>query len=329
MKRFIIILVGIVFATSFALGVFLVNELKSPLPEETHLYIDADDNVDSVIQKLRAPWLLRKMLSTNRYKVRTGYYHIESDEPMLQVFRCLRNGSQTPIRLTIPSVRTLPQLSSVLGKKLMMDSTAVADLLSAKEVHERYGKNPNTMVTLFLPDTYECFWNITPEALLQRMEKESKVFWNEERMGKAKSLGLTPEEVVTLASIVDEETNYAPEKARVAGLYLNRLRMGMLLQADPTVKFAVGDFALRRILHQHLTVDNPYNTYRYKGLPPGPIRIATKAAIDAVLNAEKHKYIYMCAKEDFSGAHNFAANYSEHQKNARRYAAELNRRGIK
>ena len=176
---------------------------------------------------------------------------------------------------------------------------------------------------------YELYWTLQPKALLERMNKEAQKFWNDKRVLEAKQLGLTPDEVMTVASIVEQETAYNPEKPMVAGMYLNRLNQKMPLQADPTVKFALGDFALRRILHEHLRVNSPYNTYKVKGLPPGPICIPSVESINAVLHRANHNYLYMCAKEDFSGSHNFATTYAEHQKNATKYAAALNARGIR
>ena len=180
----------------------------------------------------------------------------------------------------------------------------------------------------FIPDSYEFYWSSTPANVVTRLLDYRNKFWTDERRSKAKSLGLTPTEVATVASIVEEETAKTDEKPKVARLYLNRIAKGIKLQADPTVKFASGDFSLRRITGKHLAIESPYNTYRIKGLPPGPIRVAAGATIDAVLNAPDHDYIYMCAKEDFSGYHNFAKDYATHQANARRYQAELNRRQI-
>ena len=191
------------------------------------------------------------------------------------------------------------------------------------------GYSQETFPALFIPNTYEVYWTMTPAQFVARMVKENDRYWNMSRKDKAKAQGLTPIEVITLASIVDEETNKDDEKPIVAGLYLNRLHRGMLLQADPTVKFALGQFELRRILYAHLNVDSPYNTYKYAGLPPGPIRIPSMAAIESVLNPTKHNYIYMCAKEDFSGYHNFASSLTQHNANARRYQQALNQRGVK
>ena len=182
---------------------------------------------------------------------------------------------------------------------------------------------------LFIPDTYEVYWDISIDELLKRMQKESARFWNDERIAKASALGLTPNEVITLASIIEEETANNSEKPAIAGMYINRLKQNMPLQADPTIKFALKQFELKRIYHNMLTLESPYNTYLNTGLPPGPIRIPSIKGIDAVLNAESHNYLYMCAKEDFSGTHNFARTYNEHLVNAAKYRRALNMRGIK
>ncbi len=248
---------------------------------------------------------------------------------MWSVYRKLQRGRQTPVRLVLPSLRSMDRLASFIGANLMPDSAEVAKALSDEAFTARYGYSPATIPALFIPNTYEFYWDVTLDQFAERMQKENKRFWeSEDRKAKAADMGLTPEEVVTLASIIDEETANNGEKPLIAGMYLNRLKVGMPLQADPTVKFAVGDPTLRRIRRGHLKVESPYNTYINAGLPPGPIRIASVAGIDAVLNYAKHNYLYMCAKEDFSGTHNFAATYPEHQRNAARYAKALNERGI-
>lgn len=184
------------------------------------------------------------------------------------------------------------------------------------------------LFSVIIPDTYEFYWNITPDEWLNKMHSESQRFWNDERKNRAVSLGLTIPEVVTIASIVEKETNKDEEKDIIAGIYLNRLKIRMPLQADPTVLFALQDFSLRRITGIHTSVDSPYNTYKNSGLPPGPICLPSVASIKAVLHAKAHKYLYFCAKEDFSGLHNFAETLDQHQKNARKYQAALNRRNI-
>ncbi len=233
------------------------------------------------------------------------------------------------MKLIVPSVRTLDRLAGAVGRQLMVDSAAVMAAVTNTHLLDSLGYTLETVPCMFISNTYEVYWAMSPEQFVSRMLKEQKRFWNSGRLAKAKLQGLTPNEVMTLASIVDEETNKDDEKPIVAGLYLNRLKRGMLLQADPTVKFALGEFELRRILYVHLQTDSPYNTYKYVGLPPGPIRIPSVAAIESVLNPAKHSYIYMCAKEDFSGYHNFASTLGQHNANARRYQQALNKMGIK
>ena len=226
------------------------------------------------------------------------------------------------------NVRTLNHVAGKISNYLEKDSSDFASYFSRADLPEKYGFGAHDFTSMFVPETYEFFWNTSPEAFTERMKKEYDRFWEGERDRKAKALDLTRSEVVTLASIVDEETLYDAENARVAGLYVNRLEQGIALQADPTLKFALGDFSRQRILNVDKEIDSPYNTYKFKGLPPGPISIPSVSAIDGVLNFEKHNYLYMCAKADFSGNHAFASSYSQHLKNAREYQRELNKRRI-
>lgn len=262
-------------------------------------------------------------------RVKPGNYAIRPGDSMRDICLRLLSGNQTPVKLVLPSVRTLDRLAGAVSKQIMTDSAAVMDLLTDVRFLDSLGYTSETIPCLFIPNTYEVYWTMSPEQFVTRMVKERNAFWTPARTAKAKALGLTPNEVITLASIVDEETVKNDEKPMVAQLYLNRLKRGMLLQADPTVKFALGEFELRRILYVHLQTNSPYNTYKYAGLPPGPIRIPTISAIESVLNPANHSYLYMCAKEDFSGYHNFATTLTQHNVNARRYQQALNRRGIK
>lgn len=295
----------------------------------TSVYIDADDTQDSVRIKAGNPKRWSWLDWYYDARPRTGHYQIQPGESMLDVYRKFQGGTQTPVRVTVPQVRTIDQLASRLARQLMLDSASIATALHDSAYCARLGYTWQTLPALFIPNTYEMWWNTSVDKFMQRMQRENRAFWTEARMEKAQALGMTPVEVVTLASIVSEETAYVPEMPKVAGMYIRRLQIGMPLQADPTVKFALGDFSLRRILFKHLEVNSPYNTYKNKGLPPGPICIPSVKAIDAVLNHEQHGYLYMCAKEDFSGSHNFARTYSEHLANARRYARALDKRGIK
>ena len=302
-----------------------------------YLYIYPEDDMQTVERKIvevaSPSCMVGFDLATRALgiadRLKPGRYEVEPTMNMLTLLRNIRNHAQTPLNLIVPSVRTVQLMASRLSDGLMLDSAALATLLTDSAACAKLGYSRETVPALFIPNTYQVYWDITAEQLLERMQKENAAFWTEARQAKAKQLGMSREEVVTLASIVDSETANNAEKPRIAGLYLNRLKANMLLQSDPTVIFAVGDFSIRRVLRKHLEVDSPYNTYQYKGLPPGPIRIPSVVGIDAVLNHETHNYLYMCAKEDFSGTHNFAATYAEHQQNARRYVRALNERGIK
>lgn len=304
--------------------------------KRTYIYIDHDDTVDSIYNKVKSqgnPKNFTGFLWMAKYRdyeknIHTGRYVICPEENVYHVFSRLFRGYQDPINLTIGNVRTLDRLARSLGKQLMVDSTEIASVMNDSVFQKKLGYTKETMPCLFIPETYQVYWDMDVTDFFERMQKEHQKFWNQERLNKATSIGMTPTEVCTLASIVEEETNNNPEKPMVAGLYINRLHTDMPLQADPTIKFALQDFELRRITNAHLSVDSPYNTYRNLGLPPGPIRIPSPIGLDAVLNYVKHDYIYMCAKEDFSGTHNFASNYTDHMKNARKYWNALNERKI-
>ena len=257
-----------------------------------------------------------------------GLYAIRQNDNVYHVYSRFSRGYQEPMNLTVGSVRTLERLARSMGKQLMIDSAEIARQLFDSTVQAQLGYTEATLPGLFIPETYQVYWDMSADELIERMRKEHERFWNKERLAQATAIGMTPEEVSTLASIVEEETNNNEEKPMVAGLYINRLHKDMPLQADPTIKFALQDFGLRRITNERLKIDSPYNTYINTGLPPGPIRIPSKKGIDSVLNYTKHNYIYMCAKEDFSGTHNFASNYAEHMANARKYWKALNERKI-
>lgn len=305
--------------------------------ETVYIQVLPGDNTQRVGERLTSAATFKTMrgfsplMKYYKYdmRVKPGNYTLRPGDSMRDICLRLLSGNQTPVRLVVPSVRTLDRLAGAVGKQLMADSAAVMAMLADERFIDSLGYTKETFPCLFIPNTYEVYWTMTPEQFVARMVKENARFWTSARMAKAKAQSLTPNEVITLASIVDEETAKDDEKPMVAGLYLNRLKRGMLLQADPTVKYALGDPELRRILYVHLQTDSPYNTYKYAGLPPGPIRIPTMAAIEAVLNPAKHSYLYMCAKEDFSGYHNFATTLTQHNANARRYQQALNRIGIK
>jgi len=255
-----------------------------------------------------------------------GSYVVAPGTSALKVSRMLKGGYQTPVKVTFNNVRTIDDLAERVCRNI--EATPAQFMQACDSLMKMRGIKPELYAAMFVPDTHEFYWTAAPGTVVQRLLDAHDAYWNKERTDAASALGLTPEEVATLASIVEEETIKADERPKVARLYLNRLQKGMMLQADPTVKFAVGDFSLKRILSNHLKADSPYNTYIHAGLPPGPIRVASKAGIEATLHPATHQYIYMCAKEDFSGYHNFARTYDEHQANAARYRRALNARGI-
>lgn len=331
--RLILIIIVIL---AVALAVYLFVMPFSGRGESVRIYIDRDDTSDSVLSKVSAAapsqtvgFRVAAMLRGIRGRIHTGCYEITPSLSSWQLATNIYHGKQTPVSLTVPSTWTKEMALGRMARHLMADSASLAEAFNSPESQQAYGVDSATAATLLLTDTYEVFWDISPRQLVRRMAQERDHYWNSDRSAKAKALGMSREEVYTLASIVDAETANDGEKATVAGLYLNRLRKGMLLQADPTVKFALQDFGLRRIYGYMLRTPSPYNTYLHKGLPPGPIRLPQLSSIDAVLNHETHDYLYMCANSDFSGTHAFASTYGEHLQNAARYVRALNERGIK
>lgn len=307
------------------------------MDKKSYLFIYENDGFDDVVEKLAASGNIKNMNSFIKTakeldyptNIVSGKYELADGMSNRELLHRLINGRQTPTRITFNNIRTKETLAQRLSSQLSMDSAAMLRVLNDTDILIKYGLKPATAVTIFIPNTYEVYWDISPENLMERMKKEYDLFWTEERLLKLNDVGLSQIEVATLASIVEEETKKKDEKPVVAGLYLNRIHKGIALQADPTVKFALQDFSLKRIYKEHLTFDSPYNTYKYAGLPPGPIRIPSIESIDAVLNFQDHNYYYMCAKEDFSGYHNFASTLQEHNANAAKYRRELNRRGIR
>lgn len=337
------IIVGIIlFFVFFAAGVgvwgYRLAWIPNFMPKETvYVYIGKDKSFTDLCRQLQDSancsriGSFKQLAGMLKYQanIRTGRYAVSSGMSNLELLNDLRRGHQVATRLTFNNIRFKEDLAERLDEQLMLDKEELLSLLNNSAYCDSLGFTTETITSLFIPNTYEVYWNIPVDKLMQRMKREYKAFWTDARLEKAKAIGLTPVEVATLASIVEEETAASDEYPIVAGLYLNRLHRGIPLQADPTVKFAVGDFALQRILFEHLEIDSPYNTYKHTGLPPGPLRIPTIKGMDSVLNYMKHNYLYMCAKEDFSGRHNFAATLAEHNRNANRYRAELNRRKIR
>jgi UPF0755 protein len=312
---------------------FLVGTKKGG----AYLYINEGDNFQKVLKRLQDEKIVNNVvafafvskLRGYQENVRAGRYYIKANSANLEVVNMLRAGIQAPVEVVFNNVRTLDVLVEKVGEQLACGKEQFNKVLRSPEILKKYATDTNNIIGFFLPNTYQVYWNAKPEAFIEQMHKNYKKFWNEKRLEKAQALKLTPQQVITLASIVQGETAKEDEKPRVAGVYLNRLRDKMKLQADPTLVFALRDFTIKRLYDRHKEIDSPYNTYKYLGLPPGPINMPTASSIDAVLNAEKHKYLYFCAKEDFSGYHNFATNYNDHLRNARIYQKTLDAKGIK
>ena len=281
------------------------------------LYIKNRKVLDWVAKKKNYPVLIKP-----------GRYVINSDMSYITLINLLRSGRQKPVKFTFNNVRTLNQLAGKIGNKIEADSSRLINFLSDESNYVSDGFNKENIIGLFIPDTYELYWNTDARGLYLRMLNEYNLFWNSQRLTKAKDEGLNPKEVAILASIIDDEVAKPDEKPRIAGVYLNRLKRGIPLQSCPTIKFALNDFTITRVLKKYLIVDSPYNTYKHTGFPPGPIGCPSIDGLDAVLNAEKHDYLYFAAKADFSGYHNFSRTLAEHNRYAAMYQRELNKRKI-
>lgn len=304
---------------------------------QDYLYIHTGDTYEDVLKQIKEnkivqdPELFDYAAKAMKYpeSVKPGRYKLTEGTGNRRFIGNLRGGFQDPVKLRFSNIRLKENFAGLLGKNFEADSSKFSAILNNPAVAEKYGFTADNFYVMFIPNTYDIFWNTAPDKVVDRFNEEYKKFWTAERLEKAKAQNLTPAEVSILASIVRGEALHNDEMPLIAELYLNRLKKGMLLQADPTVIYANNDFTIRRVLNKHLTIDNPYNTYRYKGLPPGPINMPPIVAIDAVLNPANHDYIYMCAKEDFSGYHAFATNVAEHQINARKFQKALDARNIK
>lgn len=278
---------------------------------------------DDVVNDMVSFSFLAKVLEYQE-NVKPGLYVLQPKMTNLELVRLLRSGKQTPVRVTFNNVRTKEDLAEKITANLEVDEQQFLALIQDSVYIRKFDFDEETIMSMFIPNTYELWWNTSAEGLFDRMYKEYQSFWTAERKDKASQLGLNEREVSTLASIVQAESQKSDERPRIAGVYLNRLQLNMPLQADPTLVFALGDFELKRVLNVHKETDSPYNTYMYAGLPPGPINLPDINSLDAVLNAEAHEYLYFCAKADFSGYHTFATNLAQHNANARRYQAALN-----
>ncbi len=274
------------------------------------------------VQDLISFSFLAKLMNYDE-QIKPGRYLLKRNMSNLRAIQLLKSGAQEPVRITFNNVRLIPELAEKITRNLGMTPQEFEAAVVQFAMTNSYGLNKENILVMFIPNTYQVYYNIVPEALVKRMYQEYENFWTDERKAKAKKIGLTPTEVSILASIVQAESVREDEAPTIAGLYMNRLKQGIPLQADPTLVFAVGDFTLKRILNVHKEIDSPYNTYKYAGLPPGPINMPEINSLEAVLDFKPSDYLYMCAKEDFSGRHNFTSDYKEHMNNAIRYQRAL------
>jgi len=322
---------SILFLIVILAGAYLVYQkiFAINVNKEATLFIPSNSTYDDVLNLLEDTKAVNDIqsfktvsgwMNYGEKKIPSGKYIIKGGWSNKQLISKLRSGNQDPIKVTINNVREIENLSAKFSSYLEIDSSELLRAILSDSILKKHDADVGNIMTLFIPNTYEFWWDAQPKEIVSRMTKEHEKFWSKnDRKEKAEQLGMTPREVYILASIVEKETQLNAEKSRIAGVYLNRLRKGILLQADPTVVFATRLFGLRRVLNKHLEFDSPYNTYIYPGLPPGPIYMPGIKSIDAVLNAEKHNYLYFCAKPDNSGAHAFATNLVGHNKNAQKY----------
>jgi UPF0755 protein len=328
---FILTLVVIILIYRVIFGAAIQTKIKNQI-----IFIPTGSSFEQVIDSLESNLIIKnlKVLDWVAHKknypklIKPGRYVIAGNLSYNGLINLLRSGKQSPVRLTFNNVRTLNQLAGKIGKQIEADSSKIISFFSDDNNYIPDGFREENIIAMFIPETYEFYWNTDARGLYTRMLKEYRKFWNEERLAKAKNKNLDPLEVAILASIIDDEVTKKTEKPRIAGVYINRLRRGIPLQACPTIKFALNDFTITRILYKYLQTDSPYNTYIHNGFPPGPIGCPSVEGIDAVLNAEEHDYLFFAAKADFSGYHNFSRNLAEHNHYAAMYQQELDKRKI-
>jgi UPF0755 protein len=301
-----------------------------------YLYIPTGSNLDDVCRILYQNNFIRNRSSFEwlaekkhyQHNIKAGKYKLQNRMSNNELISILRSGKQEAVKLTFNEIDTKEQLAGIISHQIEADSSVLINFMNNDNFLDKYGFKKETVIGMFIPNTYEFLWNTSVEGFFNRMNKEYKKFWNDTRTNNSRNIGFSSIEVITLASIVEKESNITDEYPIIAGVYINRLRKGLPLQADPTIKFAIGDLSIKRIRERQLGIDSPYNTYKHNGLPPGPITIPSIKAIDAVLNFKQHSYLYFCAKSDFSGRHVFAKTLEQHNLNARLYQQALDRKRI-
>jgi UPF0755 protein len=305
--------------------------------DRTHICIPTGASFEEVVSLLSSGGFIRDASSFRwvaeqmNYprQIKPGRYKLSSGMSNRSLVSKLRSGDQDPVRITIGVMRTVQELAGLVSRKIEADSASLVFVLRDRHFLELHGYSVDNSISIFIPNTYELYWNTSAEGFVERMLTENKRFWDADRLSKVRNMGLDRHQVMIIASIVEQETRKNDEKALVAGVYLNRFRKGWKLEADPTLVYALGDFSIRRVLNQHKLVESPYNTYLHTGLPPGPICVPSIRSIDAVLENKQHPYYFFCARSDFSGYHTFARTYQEHLRNARNFQRDLDRRGIR
>jgi len=335
--RYLLLTVSLAFiALAILFYTIFIGKGIRVIGDKTTLFLTDDMSFEQVLDTLDHKFDIRNnkillwVAKNKNYSnhIRPGRYVFENDMSYNRLINYLRSGSQIPVNVTFNNIRTIYDLAAKVGGQIEADSSAIAGFLADPSNYEQDGFTRDNIIAVFIPNTYQLYWNTSPYGFYTRMLREYNRFWEGDRQKRVDSLGLTRIEVSILASIIDDEVVKQEEKPRIAGVYLNRLRRGIPLQACPTIKFALNDFTITRILNKYLEVESPFNTYKYKGFPPGPIGCATIDGIDAVLHAEKHDYLFFAAKSDFSGYHNFSRTLAEHNRYAAEYQRELDRRKI-
>jgi len=338
-KKYIIALVAVIIIALGLTGVFYYLKYFDPnvTDKQEYLFIHTGATYQDVYKTIRDEGIVKDSASFNwaaqnmKYttRVKSGRYRLKSGMSNRHFINMLASGTQEPVTLNFHNLRLKEEFAGFVSKKIEPDSTSIIRLLDSSKFVEQYGFTRNNVYAMFIPNTYQLYWNSTPEKFFKRMYANYEKFWTPERKQKAAEINLSPIQVSVLASIVDAEALHDDEMPTIAGLYLNRLKKGMKLESDPTVIFAKNDFTIKRVLNKYLSFNSPYNTYLYTGLPPGPIMMPSVNALNSVLDYQKTDYIYMCAKADFSGYHAFATNIADHLVNAHKFQAALNERNIK
>lgn len=339
MKKIFLLISGVLLFLALltaGIGYYFVLSPNTTVKDDGIVFIRPGDSFETVLVTLQSKGYVKNENTLRRFATLKGYpqtvkpgrYEIKEGWNNNHLVNVLRSGNQSSVHFTFNNIRTPKEFAGIAGRQLNIDSVRFLSLLNDADFSRQYGFTPQNFIGMFIPNTYQIFWNISAEDFVKRMNREYKKFWNENRMEKARKAGLSPMDVIIIASIVEEETNQTQEYPAIAGVYINRLKKGWKLEACPTLKFALGDFSLKRVLEKHMETESPYNTYKYAGLPPGPVRMPSIQVIDAVLGYQHHDYMFFCAKSDFSGTHHFSRTLRQHNRYAAEYHRALNRRKI-